>query len=156
MSDNRICVIIALPIIKYHNAVPNTDAASVPENIIPACAPIRVTLPHKETLTRTTPLVPTVLPQLLLCTSAATSFHVAGNNICLLKTAVATISAGGTYVESNILFDEGSQRSFLAKGLVDCLQVQPHDIVELSLSTFGVGTSRTSKFDVATIVFPVI
>ena len=86
-----------------------------------------------------------------ITTSAASSFHVAGNNICLLKTAVATISAGGTYVESNILFDEGSQRSFLAKGLADCLQVQPHDTVELSLSTFGVGTSRASKFDVTTI-----
>jgi len=56
-----------------------------------------------------------------------------------------------TYVESNILFDEGSQRSFLAKGLADCLQVQPHDTVELSLSTFGNDTSRTGKFNVATI-----
>ena len=87
----------------------------------------------------------------IVTTSAATSFHVAGNNICLLKTAVATISAEGTYVESNIPFDEGSQRSFLAKELAGCLQVLPHDTVELSLSTFGVGTSRTSKFDITTI-----
>jgi len=29
--------------------------------------------------------------------------------------------------------------------------VQPHDTVELSLSTFGNDTSRTGKFDVATI-----
>lgn len=55
------------------------------------------------------------------------------------------------HLESNILFDEGSQCSFLAKGLADCLQVQPHDTIEFSLSTFGVGTSRNSKFDVATI-----
>ena len=80
-----------------------------------------------------------------------TSLHLASNQTCLLKTAVASISAGGTYVEANILFDEGSQRSFLAKGLADCLQVQPHDTVELSLSTFGNGTSRSDKFDVATI-----
>ena len=80
-----------------------------------------------------------------------TSLHVASNQTCLLKTAVATISVGDAYVEANILFDEGSQRSFLAKGLADCLQVQPHDTIELSLSTFGSGTSRTDKFDVATI-----
>lgn len=80
-----------------------------------------------------------------------TSLHLAINQTCLLKTAIATISAGNAYVESNILFDEGSQRSFLTKGLADCLQVQPHDTVELSLSTFATDTSRTGKFDVATI-----
>jgi len=79
------------------------------------------------------------------------SLHLASNQTCLLKTAVATVSAGGTYVESNILFNEGSQCSFLAKGLADCLQVQPHDIVELSLSPFGNDTSCTGKFDFATI-----
>ena len=83
--------------------------------------------------------------------TTSASLHLASSNTCLLKTAVATISAGGTYVESNILFDEGSQRSFLTKGLAECLQIQPHDSIELSLSTFGSGTSNTSKFDVATI-----
>ena len=33
--------------------------------------------------------------------ATATSLHLAGNNICLLKTAVATISASGTCVEAN-------------------------------------------------------
>ena len=79
------------------------------------------------------------------------SLHLASNQTCLLKTAVATISAGDNYVEANILFDEGSQRSFVAKGLADCLQVQLHATVELSLSTFGTDTSHTGKFDVATI-----
>jgi len=46
--------------------------------------------------------------------------------------------------------DERSQHSFLTKGLADCLQVQPNNAVELSLSTFSTGTSCTSKFDVAT------
>jgi len=59
-----------------------------------------------------------------------------GNSTCLLKTAVANISSNGTFVQSNILFDEGSQRSFLTKGLADRLQVQPHGTEELSLSTF--------------------
>jgi len=77
------------------------------------------------------------------------SLHLASNQTCLLKTAVATIALMD--VESNILFDEGSQCSFLAKVLADCLQVQQHDTVELFLSTFGNGTSCTGKFDVATI-----
>ena len=55
------------------------------------------------------------------------------------------------YVGASILFDEGSQHSFLAKGLADCLQVQPHDTVELSLSTFGTGISHTCKFEITTI-----
>ena len=79
------------------------------------------------------------------------SFHLAGNTTCLLKTAVANISSRGTHVQSNILFDEGSQHSFLTKGVADCLQVQPHDTVELSLSTFGTGTISITKLDVATI-----
>ena len=79
------------------------------------------------------------------------SVHLAGNTTCLLKTAVTNISSRGTHVQSNILFHEGSQHSFLTKGLVDFLQVQPHDTVELSLSTFGTGTSSITKLDVATI-----
>ena len=68
-----------------------------------------------------------------------------------LKTAVATVSAEGTYVEANILFDEGSQRSFITKSLADCLTLQPHGTEELSISTFGTQTSHVNKLDVATI-----
>ncbi|XP_065896204.1 uncharacterized protein [Dysidea avara] len=111
----------------------------------------------KEENTETTPVAKTTSVtkegsfSTVVSQPVTTSLHLASNQTCLLKTAVATISTGGVCVESNILFDEGSQRSFLAKGLADCLQVQPHDTVELSLSTFGTGTSRTGKFDVATI-----
>lgn len=83
--------------------------------------------------------------------STATSLHLASNNICLLKTALATVSASDIYVEANILFDEGSQRSFISKGLADCLQVLPHGSENLSISTFGTETSRVSKLEVATI-----
>ena len=79
------------------------------------------------------------------------SHYQASNQTYLLYTAVATISAGGTYMESNILLGEGSRYSFLAKGLADCLQLEPHDTIKLSLSTFGTGTSCTSKFDDTTI-----
>ena len=67
------------------------------------------------------------------------------------ETASIQTNNKDTYVEANILFERGSQHSFLAKGLADCLQVRPHDTVEHSLSTFGTDTSHTGKFDVATI-----
>ena len=51
----------------------------------------------------------------------------------------------------NILFDEGSQCSFISKGLADCLQVLPHGSENLAISTFGTETSRVSKLEVATI-----
>ena len=86
--------------------------------------------PKKEENTETPPVTKegsfsTVVSQPV----TTASLHLASNQTCLLKTAVATISAGDTYVEANILFDEESQRSFLTKGLADCLQVQPHATV---------------------------
>ena len=57
-------------------------------------------------------------------TTATAAFHLAGHTTCLLKTVVTNISFRGIHVQSNILFDEGSQCSFLTKGLVDCLKVQ--------------------------------
>ena len=74
-----------------------------------------------------------------------------GDNICLLKTAVATVSVNGTCVEANILFNEGSQRSFITKGLAGCLQVQPFKTEKLSISTFGAHTGCISKLNTATI-----
>ena len=80
-----------------------------------------------------------------------TNTHVASSGICLLKTAVAAVSSGGTCVNANILFDEGSQRSFISKGLANFLQVQPHRTEHLSISTFGAQTSHTSQFEAAVI-----
>ena len=80
-----------------------------------------------------------------------TNTHVASSGICLLKTAVAAVSSGGTCVDTNIIFDEGSQRSFISKGLANCLQVQPHRTEHLSISTFGAQTSHTSQFEAGVI-----
>ena len=88
--------------------------------------------------------VTTIISRAITATAA---FHLAGHTTCLLKTAVANISFRDTHVQSNILFDEGSQRSFLTKGLADCLKVQPHNTVEFSLSLFGSGTSSITKLD---------
>ena len=67
-----------------------------------------------------------------ITTSAATSLHVAGNNVCLLKTAVANVYANDTGIEATILLDEGSQRSFLTEGLARNLRVQPHHTLKTS------------------------
>ena len=40
-------------------------------------------------------------------------------------------------VKANILFDEGSQRSFLIQELADTLSVQPHYTENICLSLFG-------------------
>ena len=55
-----------------------------------------------------------------LATSAATSLHIAGDHVCLLKKAVPNVYAG---IEATILIDEGSQRSFLTKGLARSLRL---------------------------------
>jgi len=56
-------------------------------------------------------------------------------------------------VEANILFDKGSQRSFLAKNLADRLNLHPHTTETVALSTFGNQGARTMKVDVATVQF---
>ena len=84
---------------------------------------------------------------------AATSgqHHVASGGVCFLKTTVATVSSHGTSVDANILFDEGSQRSFVSKRLADCLQVKPHKTEILSISTFGTQVCHTRQFETTVI-----
>lgn len=43
----------------------------------------------------------------------------------LLKTAVAPFRYNGQGVDSNILFDEGAQRSYITKKLADNLVIKP-------------------------------
>ena len=78
-------------------------------------------------------------------------YHVASSDLCLLKTAVATVSFSGTCVDAHILFDEGSQRPFVSRGLADCLQLKPHKYETLSISTFGTQSNSTSQLESAVI-----
>ena len=59
------------------------------------------------------------------------------NAACLLKTAIATVVGSGLQAEANILFDEGSQRSFLTEKLVSELAVEPYRSENINLSSFG-------------------
>lgn len=47
------------------------------------------------------------------------------NTICLLKTAIATVVNANSQVEANILFNEGSQRSFITEELASTLGAVP-------------------------------
>ena len=40
-------------------------------------------------------------------------------SMCLLKTAIANVSAGQTTIEGQILFDEGAQHSFITQDLAN-------------------------------------
>jgi len=59
------------------------------------------------------------------------------HSTCLLKTAIATVVGAGTQVEANILFDEGSQRSFLTEELARELTLTPYRCEHINLLSFG-------------------
>ena len=84
-------------------------------------------------------------------TTTLRSTHLTSEPICLLKTAVATVANERTQVDANILFDEGSQRSFATQALIDKLQIQPHLTETIQLSAFGSTNPQVKKLDVATL-----
>jgi len=54
-----------------------------------------------------------------------------------LKTAIATVVGTDLQTEANILFDEGSQRSFLTQKLARELALTPYKVETINLSSFG-------------------
>ena len=70
---------------------------------------------------------------------------------CLLKTAIATDSAGNAKTSANILFDEGAQRSFITAQLAAELQIGPTISEQAALSSFGARSQSYQKLGVATI-----
>lgn len=90
-----------------------------------------------------------------ITTRATSSLHIAGDNVCLLKIAVANVYTNDTGIEANIFLDEGSQRSFLTEGLAS-LCVQPHHTKDTCLATFGSPTTLVKRLDVATIYLETI
>ena len=59
------------------------------------------------------------------------------DDVCLLKTAIATVVNKGIQTEVYILFDEGSQRSLLLQRLDDNLSIRPYQEENIRLSSFG-------------------
>ena len=75
------------------------------------------------------------------------------NNMCLLKTAVATVTHGSRSAKANLLFDEGSQRSFITQNLANTLGLQPYRREDINLSSFGAQCQLSRQVEVAIINF---
>ena len=73
------------------------------------------------------------------------------NNVCLLKTAVATVSNGRRNAEAYKLLDEGSQGSFITSDLAKILALQPSGQETINISHFGATHPANQVLDVATI-----
>ena len=69
--------------------------------------------------------------------SNTSNLGVSKTTTCLLKTAIATVSAGGRHTKANILFDEGAQRSFVSQKLSALLKLQPHNTENICIAGFG-------------------
>ena len=69
----------------------------------------------------------------------------------LLKTAIATVEFQEKAATAHILFEEGSQRSFITEELAKKLNLAPDKTETLHLSVFGGDQTKVKKFDVATV-----
>ena len=81
-----------------------------------------------------------------------TSLSALSTSVCLLKTAIANVSAGETTVEGHILFDEGAQRSFITQELANQLQLQPSKHENISVSSFGEQVSTSRRLAIASVL----
>ena len=120
---------------------------SIPNNPQPPSAPVAN---HTQSVhpqappTNTTGAFTTV-------TRPQPSFELA-HSACLLKTAIATVSAGPFSTEGNILLDEGAQRSFISQDLADRLCLKATHTERVSLSSFGNPVSAARLLQVSTIL----
>ena len=69
----------------------------------------------------------------------------------LLKTAVAPIWNNGECVMTNILLDEGAQRSFISEDLARKLDITPNGSATTTISGFGGSDNKVRRLDRATI-----
>jgi len=70
------------------------------------------------------------------------------HSTCLLKTAIATVVRTDSQTEANILFNEGSQRSFLPEKLAHELTLMPCRQENINLSSFGAQKPSFKQIDV--------
>ena len=79
------------------------------------------------------------------------SFPAPHNHVYLLKTAVATVTHGSKRAQTNLLFDEGSQRSFVTKALANALKLQPYRKEDINLFSFGAKCQLSHQVEVAMV-----
>ena len=87
---------------------------------------------------------------------AVATFHTVQKNdtrrkSTLLKTAISPVEHRGRTVSAHILFDEGSQRSFITGDLARQLHLTPEKEETISLSAFGGTASSVKRVAVSTI-----
>lgn len=95
-------------------------------------------------------------PNETLTTMTSTSLSTSYTSVCLLKTAIADISAGYTTVEGHILFDKGAQHSFITQELADKLQLQPIRYENICVSSFGAQVSAPRRLAVASVLVHIL
>lgn len=73
------------------------------------------------------------------------------STISLLKTAVAPISAEGLWIRGNILFDDGSQRSFITEQAATKLNLKPSGSEHIAVAPFGAEYTSAQHLSVACV-----
>ena len=86
-----------------------------------------------------------------LSMTAAAPLHITKNSVCLLNTAIATVSHGSRTATANLLFDEGSQRSFITQALATSLASKPMQHEDINISSFGANCNLSRQVGVAMI-----
>ena len=71
------------------------------------------------------------------------------SSISLLKTAIALISAEGLQLQGNILFDEGSQCSFITEDTAKQLHLKPTNTEHIAVAPFGAEYTSAQHLTVA-------
>ena len=71
--------------------------------------------------------------------------------MCLLKTAIANVSARQTTVEGHIQFDKGAQHSFITQELANQLQLQSTHHENILVLSFDEQVSTFRRLAVATV-----
>ena len=90
-------------------------------------------------------------PQSIDTGSFSVTLPLQQNNVCLLKTAIATVVHGSRKAEAKILLDEGSQRSFVIQDLAKSLALQPSSRERINISSFGATYPTSRTLDVANL-----
>ena len=83
--------------------------------------------------------------------SCSPQYNSAPKTISLLKTAIAPISTNGLCIQGNILFDEGSQRSFITMDAATKLNLRPTNTEHVTIAPFGVEHSSPQPIAVGLI-----
>ena len=73
------------------------------------------------------------------------------NTITLLKTAIAPISSEGLRIQGNILFDDGSQRSFITEEVAIKLNLKPTNSEHIAVAPLGAEYTTAQHLSVACV-----